>query len=74
MNYTKQQAETIALFIDNKLAEFTQALNHWGAESNKTTNSKLRQDECNKNVSHFKGVYDELYSMYTNLRLEYKIK
>jgi hypothetical protein len=70
---TKKEAQLIANYLNAKLSELTAGLNYWGAELAKIDNTPQRQDECSQSIASLHSAYDEIYSMYTDLKLTHKL-
>lgn len=70
---TAKKAEIIVDYLNLKLSNFTDGLNYWGREAGNINNTVQRNDECIKNISHLKSAYDEVYSMFIQLKADFNI-
>ena len=70
---TAKKAEIITNYLNLKLSELTEGLNYWGREANNLENSENRAKECKTNIYCLKSAYNEIYSMFSNLCIEYNI-
>lgn len=70
---TAKNAAIITDYLNLKLADLTDGLNYWGREGNKIDNVELRAKECSKNILHLQSAYDEIYSMFTQLKTDFNL-
>ena len=68
---TVKNATIITDFLNLKLANLTDGLNYWGREDNKIDNSLLRMNECKGNILELKAAYNEIYSMFIQLKTDF---
>lgn len=70
---TAKTAAIIVDYLNFKLADLTDGLNYWGREGNKIDNNELRAKECSKSILTLQNAYDEIYSMFIQLKTDFKL-